>query len=196
MPLLLILFILLFQGCGNNENRNYTTDLGDGASVERTDTNSIIANDSLNKISTEIANMLKANIVSFNKNEEIAYTNETQYCDISGIKASSLNNKTDKINNSISYSNCQEQESLQHGKIHLEYMETNSESKCPTYLNLTINETYTFNEVKLSKDVIVESNISYDANNKIKQLNFKINGTVSYKNENYNLQNIRKITNY
>jgi len=196
LRILLIIFVLIFQGCGSSDTTTYTTGLGDGSSVTRTDVNSVISNDALNKISDEIGNILKTNIIAFNNDTEISYKDETNYCDISGMRESSMETQMNKVNNTISYNQCKEQESTQNGQISLEYLEVDHEGKCPKCLNVKIDKPYTFNNIQLSQDVVVESDVVYDKNNNIQELTFKVNGNVTYKNENYHLQNITKIINY
>lgn len=191
------LFILLLQGCNSTQSSQAQNGLVDDAvSITRTDTNAIISKDAIHNISLEVGQLLKTNIASFNTKEAISFSAETSYCDISGIKESSLSRKSQTINNTIDYNNCKETKNVQHGKINLNYMEIDEDNKCPECFTVKVEETYTFNKLKLFDSVSLEGDVSYNEDGTIKQIEFKINGNVTYDNENYHLQNITQSIHY
>jgi hypothetical protein len=192
-----LLFIVLLQGCNSNESSQHQYGLvNDAVSVTRTDSNAIISKDAINNISIEVGDLLKANITAFNQKEAIIFSPETSYCDVSGVKESSVSNKSQAINNTINYNHCKEVENIQNGKINLNYMETDQDDKCPECFTVTIEETYTFNQIKLFEDASLEGDVTYNQDGSIQKIEFKINGNVNYKNENYHLQNIIQSVHY
>lgn len=182
-------------GSGSTE-RTYATAVGDGTSITRTDENSVVSKNALKNISEEIANILKTNVTSFNKTENFNFSDETSYCDISGMKELSLTTENEKADSTIKYTNCNEDKNKQDGQINLKYLDVNSEGKCPKCLHMKVNSEYTFNDLTLSQDINLESDIVYETNNSIKSIAFIISGNVSYKNENYKLHNIRQTIHY
>jgi hypothetical protein len=192
-----LLFILIIQGCNSSESSQTQNGLvNDAVSMTRTDSHAIISKDAMNHISIEIGDLLKINLTSFNQQEAISFNQETSYCDISGLKESLTSNKSETISNTIYSNNCKETESIQNGKINFEYIETDEDGKCPQCFTLKIEQTYTFNNLTLLDDVLIEGDVNYNKDGSIQQINFKINGNVSYKAENYELQNITQSMNY
>lgn len=192
-----LIFILLLQGCNNSESPQLKSGLvHDAVSITRTDTNAIISKDAINAISLKVADLLKSNISSFNQKEAISLTSETNYCDTSGVKYSSISSKSQTINMTTEYTNCNETEKVHNGKVNLNYIGINEDSKYPKEFNMKIEETYSFNQLELFEDVTVEGDVSYHEDGQIQKLSFKINGNVSHENENYHLQNITRSVNY
>jgi len=192
-----LIFILLLQGCNNSESPQLKSGLvHDAVSITRTDTNAIISKDAINAISLKVADLLKSNISSFNQKEAISLTSETNYCDTSGVKYSSISSKSQTINTTTEYMNCNETEKIHNGKINLNYIGINEDSKYPKEFQMKIEETYSFNNLELFEDVIIEGEVSYHEDGQIQKLSFKINGNVSHENENYHLQNITQSIDY
>lgn len=193
-----LLFLMLLKGCNRTQSSQIQQHglVNDAVSITRTDNNAIISKDAINNIASEVGSLLKSNITAFNQKEAINTSEETNYCDVSGMKESLITNQAKSIYSTVAYNDCKEVENLQNGKINLNYMGTNEDDKCPECFIMKIEETYTFNELKLLKDVSLEGDVRYKEDGSIEHIEFKINGNVSYDNENYHLQNITQTIHY
>lgn len=193
------ILILLLQGCGSsNSTTTYATTLGDGVSIGTTDKDAVMIpnTNTAKEISQEVSSILKTHITDYNEKEALDLSKTTNYCDVSGLRESQGTGTDESVNSNQTYEYCQQDENLQHGKINLDYTEMNEEGKYPKSLDLKISEDYTFNHTALKKDLIVNSNISYNSNNSIKQIEVKINGKIQYNDINYSLQNISQTIEY
>jgi len=197
MQLLIGLFLLvLLQGCNQTPNHAQQVSVNDGVSITRTDHNAIISKEALTNISNSVGSLLQTNIDLFNAQEAISFAQKTRYCDVSGMKELFLSNKTDAISNIIEYNDCKQSGHVQNGKINFDYTDTNNDSKCPKSFKLKIEKTFTFNQLKLSDSALIKGNVQYNPEGKITRIDFKINGNVTYDDENYHLQNIAQSTKY
>ncbi|CAA6802326.1 MAG: Unknown protein [uncultured Sulfurovum sp.] len=194
ISILLLSVAILLQGCGGGGDNptTYVTTLGDGTSITTTDEGAVMApnHNTLKSIAQEIATAVKTNVSALNEKEFISFTKETNYCDISGSRESQESTSSQKISSEQSYENCQEETSLQHGRVKIDYLDINDEGKYPKSLSIVIQEAYTFNQIQLKKELTIESKIFYYNDNSIQKITLMINGLVNYKNSNYGLQNI------
>jgi hypothetical protein len=190
---------LILQGCGGSDSATtYPTTLGDSASIGTTDAGAIMApnTNTVKSITQEISSLLKADVSTFNNKILVAYEHETNYCDISGLIESQNSGNIEKISSIQNYENCQEEKSLRHGKIKIDYTQMSIEGKYPKNIYLLVEEDYSFNNMKLKNDLTVESSIIYNTNQSIKQITLKINGELTLDSINYGLQNITETITY
>ncbi len=195
-----LIFIFLFQGCGNNTStkNNYPTTLGDSTSVTTNDNDAVMAPSAptLKNIGIEIGEMVIHNISTHNQQEATQFGKQIHYCDISGEKESEQQGVAQGISNRTNYKRCEELNTLQKGEVQLEYRDVDSEGKYPKKLMLTIIEDYSYNEVELKKGLHLNSDITYDNKKKIKSISININGAVLYEYGNYTLRDSQQILNY
>lgn len=190
---------IIFQGCGSNDSSaTYPSTLGDGISITTTQEGAIMApnTNTVKSISQEVSLLLKTDVSSFNTKVFVTSAKETNYCDISGLKKSKNSADFKKTSAIQNYENCQEEKSLRHGKIHLNYTQMDTEGRYPKNIYLTVQEDYSFNNMKLKKDLTVESSIVYNADESIKEITVKINGELTLNSINYLLQNITQSITY
>ena len=190
---------LSLQGCsGGNASTPYKTTLGTSISINSTEEGAVMAanTNTVKSISQEVSSILKNELTSFNEKVTVAFDKETNYCDISGLKEFQNTGTFEKITISKNYENCQEEESLQHGKFNIDYLQIDTEGKYPKNLYLSVKETYIIDNIQLKKDVTIESEITYNTDNSIKQLTLKINGEIIIDNINYGLLNITQTVDY
>ena len=200
-PSIFFISILTFglQGCGNEDSATtYPTTLGTSISVNSTDENAVMApnTNTVKNISEAVGKILKTDVIAFNEKIVVAFDKETKYCDISGLRESQNSGTLTKITSTKNYENCQEEKTLQHGKLNIEYIQVDTEGKYPKSLYLTVTESYHADNIELKKDVTVESLISYYADKSIKQITLKINGEITLDSINYGLLNITQTINY
>jgi hypothetical protein len=189
----------MFHGCGGeNDSSTYSTTLGTSISVDTTEEGAVMAanTNTVKSISKEVANILKSDITSFNKKMIVAFDKETRYCAISGLKESQNSGTVQKIISTKNYENCQEEKSLQHGKISIDYSQMKEDGKYPKALFLTVKETYSIKRIKLKKDVSVKSSITYNNDKSIKKITLKINGEITMDSIDYGLLNIEHTIEY
>ena len=190
---------MILQGCEENGSATtYPTTLGTSISMDTTEEGAVMApnTNTIKNIAQKVSTLLKADLTSFNEKVTVAFTKETNYCDISGLIESENVGTVEKITSIQNYENCQEEKSLQHGKINIDYNQMNSDGKYPKNLYLTVNEDYTFNNMELKKDLTVESSIAYNTDKTIKEITLKINGELTLDNINYGLLNITQTITY
>jgi len=194
-----ILFLLFIQGCGgeNSKQANYPTALGDGVSVTTTDENAVMAPNTLTlkDIGSDVAKILKTNLMLLNTKEAIVFEKEMNYCDISGMLESENLGNLKKLNTISNYQYCKSEDTVQNGKIKMHYEQMDNNGKYPKIAYLTSLENYTFNKIELKKSLEVESQISYKSDKSIKSIYLKINGNLNYNHTNYTLQNITQTIN-
>lgn len=200
-PSIFFISILTFilQGCGGDDaSKTYPTTLGDSISLATTDIGAVIApnTNTVKSIAQEVSTLLKTDISTFNTKTDVTSTKETNYCDISGLIESQDSGDFQKMTITKSYENCQEEKNLQHGKLDMNYSQMDTEGKCPKNVHLTVKEDYSFNSMKLKKDLTVESSIIYNDDESIKEITLKINGKLSLDSVNYALQNITQTITY
>ena len=190
---------MILQGCGGNDSSTtYPTTLGTSISMDTTEEGAVMApnTNTVKSIAQEISTILKADITSFNEKVTVAFSKETNYCDISGLIESENVGTVENITSIQNYENCQEEKSLQHGKKNIDYSQMDSDGKYPKNLYLTVSEDYSFNNMELKKDLTVESSIVYNRDNSIKEITLKINGKLTLDNINYGLLNITQTITY
>jgi len=187
------ILLLALQGCrGGDSSTTYPTTLGTSLSVDSTDGNAVmVANtNTVKSISQEVSIIVKGELASFNEKVTVIAEKETNYCDVSGLRESQNIGTLKKITNTKTYKNCQEEKTLQHGKINIDYSQMDTEVKYPRSFYLTVKEDYSFENIKLNKDVTVESTITYNNDKSIKTISLKINGEIILDSINYGLLNI------
>jgi uncharacterized lipoprotein YehR (DUF1307 family) len=190
---------LSIQGCGGGDSSTtYPTTLGTSISVNSTDEGAVMApnTNTVKSIGQEVSELLKSDITSFNTKTTTLYSKETSYCDISGLIESQNNGDVREITSTQNYENCQEEKSLQHGKINIDYRQMNADGKYPKDIYLTVNEDYSFNNMELKKGLTIESSVSYKADKSIHQITLKINGELTLDSIEYGLLNIEHSINY
>jgi hypothetical protein len=190
---------LSIQGCGGGDSSTtYPTTLGTSISVNSTDEGAVMApnTNTVKSIGQEVSELLKSDITSFNTKTTTLYSKETSYCDISGLIESQNNGDVREITSTQNYENCQEEKTLQHGKINIDYNQMDTEGKYPKSLYLTVKEDYTVDNIQLKKDVTVESLITYNTDKSIKKITLKINGEIILDSINYVLLNIDNTIEY
>jgi hypothetical protein len=192
-------FSFFLQACGNNASKKkQPTAVGHGTSFSTTDVDTSIDSNkpTLEDIGQRVGEILKSEILTINEQEATEFTNETTYCDISGLKESQTTGSYEKILSSKQYESCQNENYVQHGNVQLEYSNMDDEGKYPKIISLNISNNYLFNSTQFKKDFKVESTVTYHKNKSIKSINLKINGNLNYENTNYNLQNVEQVINY
>lgn len=192
-------FSFFLQACGNNTSKKkQQTAVGLGSSISTTDVGDNINPNkpTVEEIAQKVGEILKSEISTINKQEATEFTNETNYCDITGMKESKTTGSYEKILSSKRYESCQEENYVQHGNVQLEYSHMNDDGKYPKIISLNIANNYLFNGTQLKKDFKVDSTVTYNENKSIKSINLRINGDLNYENTNYNLQNIEQVINY
>ena len=190
---------LILQGCGNGDSsETYPTTLGTSISVQSEDKDAVMAanTNTVKNISGEIANILKADVTSFNEQVTVEFNKETNYCDISGLRELQNIGTLQKIISTKNYENCQEEKTLQHGKLNIDYAQMDTERRYPKSLYLHVEKTYSLNNIKLKKGLTVSSSITYHADKSISQITLKINGEVTMDTIDYGLLNIEHTINY
>jgi hypothetical protein len=190
---------LIFQGCGeSNSSSTYPTTLGDSTSIGTSDEGAVVSpsTNTVKSITQEVSTILTTDITSLNTKTAVAFIKETNYCDISGLIESQHSGDFTKISSTQNYENCQEEKSLQHGILTIDYTQMNLEGKYPNNLYLTVKEDYSLNNMKLKKNLTIESSILYNDDKSIKQIILKINGELNLDSVNYVLQNITETINY
>ena len=201
-PSIFFISIVIFslQGCGNENSANtpYTTTLGTSISVTSTDENTVMApnTNTVNNISKALSDILKSDISEFNKKTTVELDKETNYCDISGLKESQNIALLDKIINSKNYEQCQDEKTLQQGKLAIEYLHVDTEGKYPKGYYLTVKEDYRINNIELKKDLTIESSITYHEDKSINAITLKINGEITMDAIDYGLLNIEQTITY
>jgi len=201
-PSIFFISILTFalQGCGNGNASDtpYSTTLGTSISVNSPDENAVMApnTNTVKNISKAVSNILKSDISELNEKIAVEFDKETNYCDISGLKESQNIAALDKITNTKNYENCQEEKTLQHGKLAIDYMQVDTEGKYPKGHYLRVKENYSINNIELKKDLTVESSITYNQDKSIKAITLKINGEITMDSIDYGLLNIEQTITY
>ena len=192
------MFTLLFQGCGSSNKSTptkiYPTAIGEAISITNDEKNSVMAPSPhlLEEIANNIANILKAHIVEINQQEAINFTKEINYCDISGEKESSSTETLKKFITMTHYKTCKSQKSNQHGTIELTSELTDSDGKYPKTLKLLVKKAYTFNDMVLQRDLMVESKILYHENKSLNKISLKMNGIVNFKYQTLKFENFEQ----
>lgn len=195
----LSILTLILQGCGNGESsETYPTTLGTSISVQSEDKDAVMAanTNTVKNISGEIAHILKSDITLFNEQVTVAFDKETNYCDISGLRELQNIGTLQKVISTKNYENCQEEKTLQHGKLNIDYAQMDTERRYPKSLYLHVEKTYSLNNIKLKKGLTVSSSITYHADKSISQITLKINGEVTMDTIDYGLLNIEHTINY
>ena len=195
----LSILTLILQGCGNGESSaTYPTTLGTSISVQSEDKDAVMAanTNTVKNISGEIAHILKSDITLFNEQVTVAFDKETNYCDISGLRELQNIGTLQKVISTKNYENCQEEKTLQHGKLNIDYAQMDTERRYPKSLYLHVEKTYSLNNIKLKKGLTVSSSITYHADKSISQITLKINGEVTMDTIDYGLLNIEHTINY
>jgi len=193
------ILLLSLQGCGeSNSSSTYLTTLGDSTAIGTTDANTIIVPNTniVKSITQEVSTIVKSNISVLNTKTAIAFTKDTNYCEISGLKESQSSGDPKKISSVYSYEHCLETKSIQHGNINIDYTQMDDEGKYPKKIYLTVSEDYSYNNIDLKKNLTIESSIIYNSDQSFKELNIKINGELSLDSINYVLQNITETITY
>lgn len=194
------IFTIIFQGCGGSDSSNstYPTTLGTSITMGPTEEGAVMApnTNTVKSIAQEVSNILKSDVNAFNEKSTLAFEKETSYCDISGLIESENSGTVEKITSNQNYEKCQEEKTLQHGKINIDYSEMNTEDKYPKNLYLTVSEDYSVNNMKLKKGLSIESSIVYNATQSVKEISLKINGELTLDNVNYGLLNIEQTITY
>ena len=195
----LSILTLILQGCGNGESsETYPTTLGTSISVQSEDKDAVMAanTNTVKNISGEIAHILKSDITLFNEQVTVAFDKETNYCDISGLRELQNIGTLQKVISTKNYENCQEEKTLQHGKLNIDYAQMDTERRYPKSLYLHVEKTYSLNNIKLKKGLTVSSSITYHEDKSISQITLKINGEVTMDTIDYGLLNIEHTINY
>lgn len=184
------ILILTLQGCNGDTSSTSPSTLGTSISINSTDDNAVMAPNptTLKGIGQKISEVLKTDIRTLNQKEATTFTKETNYCDISGLLNSENSGTLIKMTTQNIYQKCKTEKSLQNGNINIVYTEMNSDGKYPTKVRLSIANDYTFNDIELKKDLIVQSDISYEENKNIKSITLTINGVVNYQRGTYTLK--------
>ncbi len=197
--ILFISILIIFQACGKGDaSTTYPTTLGTSISVNSTDEGAVMAanTNTVKSISQEVSNILKANVTSFNEKTIVAFDKETNYCDVSGLRELQQAGTLQKITSTKNYEHCQEEKTLQHGKLNINYTQMDTEGKYPKSLYLTVKEAYSVNNIELKKDLTIESSITYKEDKSIKQITLNINGEIILDSISYGLLNIEQTIKY
>ena len=196
----LSILLLTLHGCNGegNSSTTYSTTLGTSIFVNSTDENAVMAanTNTVKSISQEVSVIIKSELGSFNEKITVIHEKETRYCDISGIRELENKGTLEKITNTKNYEKCQEEKTLQHGKINIDYSQMNAEGKYPKNIYLTVKEDYSLDNIELKKDVTVKSSITYNEDKSIKEMALKINGEIILDSINYGLLNIENTIAY
>jgi hypothetical protein len=193
------ILILTLQGCGGGDSSStYQTTLSTSISVHSAEESAVMAPNSntMKDISVKISSILKTDITAFNKKVIVEFDKETNYCDISGLRESQNSGTLKKVTSTKNYENCQEEKTLEHGKVNIDYSRMDTEGKYPKALYLTVKEAYRFNHIELKKDLTVESSITYNADKSINQIILKINGKLTLDGIDYGLLNLTQTVTY
>ena len=194
------ILIITLQGCsgGGDSSTTYPTTLGTSISVNSTDENAVMApnTNTVKSISQEVSIIVKSELSLYNEKVTVAFDKETNYCDISGLRESQNIGTLTQITNTKNYENCQEEKTLQHGKINIDYSQMDTEGKYPKNIYLAVKEDYSIDNIELKKEVTVESSITYNEDKSIKRIMLKINGEIILNSVNYGLLNIEHTINY
>ncbi len=192
------LSIFFYQGCQESTTYSYSTTLGEATSIGTKDTNTIISPSSniIKSITHEVAKIIEKDINSFNQKIAIEFTKEINYCDISGLKELESSGDIQNITTHQLYDSCQEERTLQNGKINVHYREMNEEGRYPKKIILEVDEDYQFNSIILKQGVTIESFIVYNLDKTIQEVYLKINGELNFNSISYLLQNITETITY
>ena len=192
LSLIPISLLLLLEGCDGDSTKSYPTVIAESASMVTSDPNAVMSSTTevSQKISKGVSNILKLHIQELNQQEATQFTQQTNYCDISGQKISNTEGSIKNIETNLYFKSCISQETTQNGKIELFYSKTNADGKFPQEVNLTVKEKYQFNTLELNKEVYIQSvHICYDENTSIEHMILKVSGDIAVDNINYNLKN-------
>ena len=192
LPLIILIYLLTFLGCGENRNNTFsTTTVGDATSVINSDSNATMAPSPtiLKKITQNIVSIVQVDLETENKKEATAFTKETIYCDVSGLKEFEHQGDFNTIIKKEKFDNCKNSLHLQNGQVLISYKQMNSEGKYPQKVTLNVQDDYSFNDILLKKGSIIESQISYKNDKSINTINIKVNGVVTYQYGTYLLIN-------
>ena len=186
LPTFIFLFTLLLQACDNSDSRQqskvYPTAVGEDLSVTANDESAIMAPSihALEEASKNIGHILKMHLVELNEQEAISFSKEMNYCDISGSKESRSSGTLQKFSNNKEYKTCKSDENSQNGNIELTYSQTESDGKYPKTIRLLVKEAYTFNDMLLQRDLLVESEVLYNEDKSLNKISLEISGLVDF----------------
>ena len=182
----LIFSSLLFQGCEEPEKEKHPPVIGSATSITVDDKQAQMAPSAqaLNELSNTIATILKVQLDEIAQKEAENAENELRYCDISGLKQWVNGSTLD-----IKYEACKTEKHTQNGELKLTYGLTDSEGQYPQTFKLVVKEAYTFNDIVLQKELIVKSSISYNDDNSLNTISFKIDGLVNFDHQTIKLKN-------
>ncbi len=189
----LIFSSLLFQGCEEPEKEKHPPVIGSAASITVDDKQAQMApsTQALNEVSNAIAKILKVQLNEIAQKEAANSESELRYCDISGLKQWVNGSTLD-----IKYEACKTEKHTQNGEIKLTYGLTDNEGQYPQTLKLVVKEAYTFNDIVLQKELIVKSSISYNDDNSLNKISFKIDGLVNFDYQAIKLENYSSTVNF
>ena len=189
----LIFSSLLFQGCEEPEKEKHPPVIGSAASITVDDKEAQMApsTQALNEVSNDIAKILKVQLNEIAQKEAANSESELRYCDISGLKQWVNGSTLD-----IKYEACKTEKHTQNGELKLTYGLTDSEGKYPQTLKLVVKEAYNFNDIVLQKELIVKSSVSYNEDNSLNKISFKVDGLVHFDHQTIKLENYSSTVNF
>ena len=192
LPIIILIHILTFSGCGENRNRTCSkSKLGEATSIISSDSNATMAPSpiTLKKITQNIISIIQIDLETENQKEATAFIKETIYCDVSGVKEFEHQGDLTKIIKKEKFDNCKNNLHLQNGQIIVYYNKMKSEGKYPQEVTLNVEDDYFFNDIILKKGSIIESQIIYNSDKEISSIDIKANGVVTYQYGTYQLIN-------
>ena len=192
LPTLTSIGLLIFTGCGENNNKtSHPIELGEATSVINREQNATMAPapSTLKSITSNLAKIVETDARSENQKDATSFTKETRYCDISGLREFEHQGNLQKIKKLEKFNDCKTTQNIQDGYLTFNYAKLDSNGKYPKIVNITVNEDYTVNDILLKKGSHIESEISYNIDKSIKSISIKVNGVVTYQYGTYRLIN-------
>ncbi len=188
----LIFSSILFQGCEEPEEKHPPV-IGSAASITVDDKQAQMtpSAQALNELSNTIATVLKVQLDEIAQKEATNSKRELRYCDISGLKQWVNGSTLD-----IKYEACKTEKHTQNGVLKLTYGLTDSDGKYPQTLKLLVKEAYTFNDIVLQKELIVKSSVSYNEDNSLNKISFKVDGLINFDYQTIKLENYPSTVNF